>query len=344
MEERRYVQRRGGAEVDGKVRGISVGTYYTRKPGPESERVMNAAEWAPIIRRCALHERAAILTAIEVAISGPQITTLDSNRELELKRWHEAAFNQFKVDISTAVGAPTELATRNIQFTYSILRGDGQRLDPILLKNAILLQINNEVQDRVRTGWSMMYPFTRPEIAPRFVVDETSGEGQNDFIECALLRADGRLEYSNDLWRVSTSGKVSLVRSYWEDSADWGSKFGILPGATFNPAEHVLAVAEIVRHAQAFAERFDAPINVTFLCEWRGLKGRTIAAPSAYYSVGGLALADGRKTMKEVAVAALPTSWADVVSDLTAPVVRMFNSSFQVTPSWVTGQAPKWLR
>jgi hypothetical protein len=43
--------------IDGKPRGITQGVHYTRKPGPESAPILTASEWAPIIRRCVMHER-----------------------------------------------------------------------------------------------------------------------------------------------------------------------------------------------------------------------------------------------------------------------------------------------
>src|ERR1019366_5965902 len=176
----------GGPIVEGKPRGIVVGTYYTRKPGPESERILSAAEWSPIIRRCALHERTNILTAIEASIRG-ETEPQGQDKSQALANWHNSAFTRFKKAVQQ-YEAPEILTQWNVQFSYSILRGDGQTLDPVVLKDTILLQVHNEVMDRVRTGWSMFYPFTRAEIAPYFNVDEQSGEGDGDFIECLLLR------------------------------------------------------------------------------------------------------------------------------------------------------------
>jgi hypothetical protein len=59
-----------GPIVDGKTYGIVQGVHYTRKTGPASERIQTAAEWAPIIRRCTMHERAAIFNALDAALRG----------------------------------------------------------------------------------------------------------------------------------------------------------------------------------------------------------------------------------------------------------------------------------
>src|ERR1700728_3025840 len=57
-----------GPTVGGKTQGISQGAYYIRKPGPASEAITTSVEWTPLIRRCAMHERASILGAIDAAL------------------------------------------------------------------------------------------------------------------------------------------------------------------------------------------------------------------------------------------------------------------------------------
>jgi hypothetical protein len=87
-----------GPLVGNKIVGIVQGAYYTRKPGPASEQIQSAAEWTPIIRRCAMHERAAILGALDAALrgSGPPPTTVAD----ALKTWHDAAHTAFLNDLN----------------------------------------------------------------------------------------------------------------------------------------------------------------------------------------------------------------------------------------------------
>ena len=172
--------RASGPTIDGKPRGITQGTYYTRKPGPESAPILTAAEWAPIIKRCVMHERTALLGAIDSALRGANAfpaSAVDS-----LRKWHDAAHAVFLEDIK-ARSAPPELAKWNCQFSYAIERSDVQRLDPKCLRE-ILRQVNAEVGDLVRTGWSMFYVFTQSEIEPLFNTDPASGQGEEDFLEC----------------------------------------------------------------------------------------------------------------------------------------------------------------
>ena len=41
----------GPADGKGRIQGINSGTYYIRKPGPESAPIVGAEEWTPLIRR-----------------------------------------------------------------------------------------------------------------------------------------------------------------------------------------------------------------------------------------------------------------------------------------------------
>ena len=286
--------------------------------------------------------RSSILGAIGAALTGTPNVTHESSRTNELRVWHDAAHKQFVTD-ARKFRKTDFLALHNVQYSYSIARGDGQKLDPAYLKEVLLLQLSNEVHDRVRTGWSMFYPFTRDEIPPHFIVDESSGEGDEDFIECALLRDTSDLGFYADMWRISTGGKATLIRPYWEDKEDWNRSIERQPGSWLSPALQIRSLSELLRHAQAFAEKFDAPVSVTLTCEWRGLSGRTIFHPGRYYSVGGLACTDQRRVTKEIPMASLANSWPEIVSDFLAPVIRLFNTSFKVTPDGVRSEAPDWL-
>lgn len=334
--------RASGPQVGTRIKGIEIGTYYVRKPGPESAPVVNAAEWGPIIRRCALHEKASILSAVSVALRG-ETEPPARNRSAELKRWHDAAYTRFKSDV-TECGASPELIRRNVQLSYLIVQPGEQRLNVDDLRHQGLLQINSEVKDRVRTGWSMFYPFTRREIEPRIMIDEASGEGQDDFVETALVRARESQHVHTDLWRVTPAGKATIIRPYWEDNPDWASQTSREPGSWFSPNLECRSVAEFVRHAQALAERFETAESVLFLCEWRGLLSRTIYEPGSYFSIEGESATDGRITTQEVPVGDLGTAWPEIVSNLVAPIVRLFSGSFRITPEYVRGRAPTWAR
>ena len=332
----------GGPMVNGKPRGIAQGVHYTRKPGPESERILTAAEWAPIIRRCATHDRAAILGAIDAAIRGPG--TAPQSVSDALKQWHDAANAAF-LEYAKPQSRFADLEKWHWQLSYAIDRSDGQELDRSRLI-WVLREVNNEVQTLTRTGWSMFYVFDPPEIRPFFQTDTNSGLGEADFLECALMR-DKRpgwpREKFADTWRVSADGKATLVRNYWEDDPGTNAHFHLDLGTWFSPNMLARALGEFIRHAQGLSEQFDAPTTVTFRIEWRGLKGRIIHDPWRSWMSHWAASGDSRVATGSWPVTMLPDAWPEIVAALAAPVIRLFTTEFVLSDKWVRGQAPTWL-
>jgi len=112
--------------MDGKkVQGIVQGQYYLRKAGPESAPIITAAEWSQVIRRCAMHDRAAILGALDAALrgGGQQAPTGYET----IKKWHAAAHAEFLNEVVNHEGCE-RFAQWNWQLSYSIDRADGQQL------------------------------------------------------------------------------------------------------------------------------------------------------------------------------------------------------------------------
>jgi integrase len=66
----------GPQDHKGLPQGIREGEYYVRAPGPESVPITTAEQWQPLIRRCVLHERQALLEGIQrmIAIPAPPNT------------------------------------------------------------------------------------------------------------------------------------------------------------------------------------------------------------------------------------------------------------------------------
>ena len=332
----------GGPEVNGKPRGIAQGVYYGRRTGPESAPLLTPSDWNPIIRRCVAHERTSILSAIDAAIRGPggaAPITADA-----LKAWHDAAHAVFLADVA-ARPEFSDLASAHWQLSYAIEQEGGQQLDPSQLVT-ILRQVNAEVNDFVRTGWSMFYVFDVPEIRPFFRTDPASGEGEGDFLECAIIR-DTRANQSirlPDMWRVAPNGKATLVRNYWEDLADTNHHFKLNPGTWFSPNMLVRSLAEFIRHARGLAERFDVPTTVSFRIEWHGLNGRRVHDPWGLWWNAWISRANERVSTGSWPVTMLSDAWPEIVAELAAPAMRLFTTDFVISPEWVRGQAPNWLR
>jgi hypothetical protein len=326
-----------GPTVNNKTVGIAQGVHYTRKPGPESERIQSAAEWAPIIRRCAMHDRAAVFGALDAALrgSGPASPAISD----ALKQWHDAAHLAFLKDVGTQ---PTraDLGKWNWQVSYAIERGDGQILNVGSLLE-ILRQVHREVFDTVNSGWNMIDPQGVVDVRPSFQTDENSGLGDMDFLEFSALRSAQGVSIA-DLWRASPDGNVTTIRHYWEDTF---VPNGMAPGTFLSPNWMTRSLAEIVRHARAFTERFENPIAVSFRCEWHGLHGRILHSPNALWSMRRTPSAsDHRVSTDTFPVTMLGNSLPEIVAKLIAPLMRSFTTDQLIGPKWVRGQSNTWLR
>ena len=85
--------RRSGPKKAGEAVGIEEATHYTRAPGPESVPAITPAHWGPIIRRCVIHERKALLAGLEPLLRAPGGPVGEPGEAL--RRWHEAAHGKF---------------------------------------------------------------------------------------------------------------------------------------------------------------------------------------------------------------------------------------------------------
>lgn len=326
----------GGPEVGGRPQGIVSGTYYVRKTGPESAPILTASEWHPIIRRCAMHERSTILAALGAALQGPSATIDPTTR---LGEWHEAARRAYDIELGRH-SLPAEIRLSNEQLSYSIDRPEHESVDAADLIR-VAREMNFEIRDRVNTGWSMFYPFEREQIAPFVNVDPTSGQGTEEFIEANLMRDDGPSPHSAEMWRLSTDGKATIIRPHRLDYPITAPP-GWTVGKLFSPNLLIQDIGELVRHAQAFSERFSTPTQVGFRCEFRGLLGRELGHPGRDWREGRVAKSDNRIVTQTWPVTSLPTQWPEIVANLAAPVLRAFDPSIRCTADWVSHEAKGW--
>src|SRR3954464_15595296 len=162
------------------------------------------------IRRCAMHERATILGALDAALRGASATPSSASDSLKL--WHNAAQARFLKDVADQ-SAYSHLAKSNYQFSYKIERGDGQPLRPEHLLS-VVREVNYEVHDVVRSGWSMFHPFMGADIEPFFffTTDPAIDSGETDFLECSLLRSRQQIIGFPDFWRVAPDGRANIIR------------------------------------------------------------------------------------------------------------------------------------
>lgn len=235
---------------------------------------------------------------------------------------------------------PVSIAENHYQLSYVIRHHDAELLGPPALLEA-LGRINREVRDLVWTGWSMFYPFTRSEIAPKTVPENADGSGA--YLLETNLALDTRVLDTTlpDFWRVSPKGWATVIRPYREDRTVFDAKRQ--PGKWFSPETPLRETAELVRHAYLFSKYFATTEFVEFDCTWKGLKGREIADfnPAIYWSPGRVAHTNVRRTEGKWPAAELLHNWPSVVAALACPVLEIFELDF-CTVEFVEGMAERF--
>ena len=197
---------------------------------------MTTAEaWAPIIRRCVIRERTALLAGLEQLLN-PQLMTPPgdpgTDPEETLRIWHEAARRKFLGSIEGDRNAA--LSQRpHYQFSYLIDVVDGQRLDEEGFTDE-LRKMGYEVMQLVNTGWSMFQTLNDSDLMPHWTVDGDLGE--EEFQECDFADPGKLLIAAPELWRASPSGMATIVRAYDEDYRGSGAgRAGLEAGTWFWP-------------------------------------------------------------------------------------------------------------
>ena len=327
---------RGGPEVGGKPVGIVRGTHYTRGPGPESVAITRPEQWAPLIRRCVLHERQALLAGLEPMLRSPGRPGVEPDDSLQ--RWHEAGYRRF-LEFAGSKGSGELLKRAHYQFSYEIVVAGGGRLEMAGFLNQAR-QMGHEVLRHVDPGWTMFWVFDGDELQPRSVLDGALGE--EEFLECSL--EDSSELMVPDFWRMSPAGMATIVRPYREDRRNPGEGFGA--GTWFWPFLMAREIAEVIAHARAFAECFEAPETVSLKAEWRGLRGRRLKDPGNPFMEAryGAARDDGRAVTRTVPVASLRDGWPDLTADVLSVVLRLFDPRASVSAGEIRAWSERFRR
>jgi hypothetical protein len=327
--------------VVGGVKLIERGAFYIRKhgpvavgrpigvPTPQSNRIEIPQDWAPLIRRCVRRDREALLGMLEAAIEGrgatPDLAQL-------LLTWHRAARAAFLPLVSRSPVADS-LVRRHYALSYGFDLIRPETLEPAQLADALRRTVF-ELQPQFRSGWNMFDPPYRRAVQARFVLDPTSGDDAQDFLETGWLR-DRNPGETADFWRVSPRGLATIIRGYAEDMTQSPPLPPIRPGTCLSPSTLAQEVAELVCHARAFARLFSGVRRVAFRCEWWGLEGRELFDQDARWAQRGPAVDDRRVAVLQVPVATLAQAWPEVVAQLIAPVLRAFEPDLVLDASWV---------
>lgn len=316
-----------GPDEKGKPAGIVLGAYYVRKPGPKTEAIVSAAEWRDVIRRCALHDRNAILSALSAALT-PVETEFVGDR---LNAFASAAERAF-ISHLEAKTFRTPISDCRIHLSYQIETNDGELLSHGRLVE-LLRQVGWEVDVNVQSGWSLFHVFNSSPMAPYWQTDSSSPN--DEFLETNLV--DPGRTLGLDFWRVSPEGIATIIREFWEDTED----YGLPPRATLNPKILMRTLGELVRHAEALSGKFTQPLRVRFLCKWVGLEGRQLHVPNGIPFHSGSARVNAALTTGTWAVGDLGSRLPEIVAQLGARVARALDWT-GLTPDRVAQEAPRW--
>lgn len=330
----------GPHDDNGRPVGIRQGFHYTREPKPASVPVTTPELWRPIIHRCVLHQREALLAGLAPFLRSPEGPAPQADEVLRL--WHDAVHARF---LEAVAGFPDagQLPRAHYQLSYCIETADGQALGETDFRDR-LRTMNREVTDLVDTGWSMFEILVRRERRPRWTSDAHLGRA---VLQCDFLDKNPARFAQPEFWRVSPTGMATIVRGYFEDGAiDLGQAVPSGPGTWFWPFAMARDIAELLRHARAFAVRLEASATATFRVQWSGLQGRTLADPN-----NPLLLLRSQHARDDswVATATSPAAelterWPDLTAELLSSVMRMFDPGQVVTAqdirSWSGGFRP----
>ena len=320
--------KRAGPHDGGKPVGIEQGIHYTREPGPASVPATTPEHWKPIIRRCVRHDRRSLLDGIEPLLRMPGRPVPEPGEALQ--RWHDTAHQKFlEVVGGDPDSDPLKRAHYQLSYRLGVARGEELGMGGLVDE---LRKMGNEVRQFVNSGLPMFEIAHVNDFMPHSTFDPRFGE--DEFLECVPVKGDGSHLMLWDFWRVTPGGMATIVRAYQEDQFhDWSSTAGLGPGTWLWLSGMAREIAELIRHARAFAERFEAPEMLSIRAEWLGLEGRKVGQPgNPLVSIrSGTARDDRRVFAKTVPVAGLAEVWPALTAEMLSPVLRLFHANGSVS-------------
>lgn len=320
-------KRDGPQDEKGRPQGILAGKYYIRKPGPASEPIVAPHEWTPLLRRCVLADRAAILAAISVALQGG-----DSEDAIEprLRGWHEALAKRYRELL-----LPAALVNGYAEFSFGI-HHHGTAIEHRELMR-VVEQCNAKADAITKLHWGPFAVFHHDP--PRFRTAADLDDGELEFLEAIVSESRSNTNV-REMWRVSCGGLASLVKPWWEDDPRFDSG---TPKTALSPIYLAKDIVNCVIFARAFANCFDTATAVTFRCEWIGLEGRRPFDRFGRWFSSGHASADDRKVSSSaITLADLNGSWEKASASLAGPAARAVGLDHVLTAEWFANQVANW--
>lgn len=320
----------GGSKVPVRCRADSpdggksakIDAYYTRRPGPESCSPQTSAEWDGLLQRCFLARKEELLSLFATMLgaggAGPFAYLQPPpppHAFAELTAFRDTAVAKLEA-MQKAKLAPGDgaLFEHGRYILSARILGDLNPVNPSEMLG--LLQ-----GLRRHTGWSPMYVFTRAELEP-YCVDD-------NIIECWLGRSEPRDAAHADFWRVSTDGKVVLVRGHQEDGpefTDGGNGWAV--GTAFEVTLPAWRIAEFLLRVSELGEKItNGPFRLQLIAEWEGLEGRKLVSHGGrrHFSSDYIAHDSNCRIEIELGSDEIDATLPAVTARIVAPLLRKFS-------------------
>ena len=286
----------------------------------------------PVIRRCALSERAAILGAIDMALKGGNVA---DGIEARVREWHDGLTRAYQERMNAAghSGLPQSGC---MQFTFLIHQSGGE-IDANQLPNEVE-QCNFEVDNITHVHWGPFVFINNANFWPRPRISPDINNGEKEFLEAVLVDENDAISTA-DMWRISGDGLGSIIKRWWEDTP----LFGEVPGFCLSPIWLANELGGFILFARFFANKFETATAVTFRCEWTGIRGRRPHDPqSRWIASGHVAEDDRRVSSATISMVELNNSWETTAANLAGPLVRAVGIGHVINASWFSTQARAW--
>ena len=252
-----------------------------------------------------------------------------------LEDWHEAAHLRFEGLLDVAKLSPKIKQGYRV-LSYSIRTASNEKLQSSQLTRC-MADVHHGLPRYVSSP-HLLYPYTRPELAPYFTADRALRRYESDeILECTVSPDRAILEDSIELWRASPSGLVTDIHPYREDQFSAKNEPKTLPPRWFSPHWMIRDVGELIYHSLLMSRHFEAVEAITFRCEWFGLLERELSElDPRRFLPGNIARVDRRLTAGEWSPAELGKAWPAAASVLVGPVLRLFDPTLECAPDWIS--------
>lgn len=259
--------------------GIRRGVVYTRDSQPKSCPVDSPALWSPIVRRCAIADRASVIKEIRRIFGVHDVLGAEAglNPTFKLQDWHNECLKEFVVHIAAGPQEWSDIADKShIHMSFNLgFSKENQMIFNIEGVELAARRALDRTLDHVSTGWSMFWQPRVPELQGRVFLDR-SGHREVEGIEVNLASSLSSPNTLPDVWRITTEGRGSILRAFREDRQGWP-----LPsGRTLSVFLRIQDVYEFVRFCFEYAMIVGAK-DVEMLFDFRGIAGRTLVTRDA---------------------------------------------------------------